>query len=1220
MKKVQIIKINGILLGLIMILITFQPFFSYSVQADTQKELSNVTENLSNLDSKISDISNQDSIDNPTVSDYLNTNQMEGLLENLACSIQSTSDLDSEQKLTDQVRGPDLHLYKLYYNPFTRQWVHILDLTMLSLSVVHVAIVIRNEAICECIGGPSDCHAGCTWAPTTFSVFDNILNNSGGTMTTAWAHIYWPTGVDACGQHTPSGDVDVSDQAQLISRGLKFYYIEGSAWAGNYQLPQHNQQEIISYPITLDPIVTGNRFSWMLQINPHFQPQSELYIMYDISVIQQPYFIHVTDIHWGQGEQQNSYWYLFLNSIRSRPNPPKFVLCTGDIVDYAGDDAVGGGGASPFMSFVATIYGSPGDWYIDSERSIPLLFCPGNHDQYVRWFEGIWRIGILGFPDFWYYQYFIDPNLCYTRSIGNYQIISLNSCPDHLPYIPFIGSPLSPEGDGLDDASISELDNLGQSTHNIIMLHHPYLNPRGWDLMDGVFLNNRDNFASQCIYYNDRIDMILGGHTHMPFTCTLWGIPYYDSGSLGENFQYRKIYLPDFYRDSESPPIAGDVETLASTLNVNVVGNVRVDAYDEGNNHTGIEGDQIVNRISGSSFRFIGPNDFDGDGNNEIPTMISIIKNENKNYRFVIHGRMTEMLNISVTFNLQSDGASTPEGKHIIAYYNNTQFYVGSIATIYANHSWPDYILKIQDINGNRRNILPTGFEGNDLVLINAPPYSGPNPQFNGHSLCYSTIQEGIDVINEYGTVYVYPGTYNYHQGLQITKPLRLCGANKETTVLNCGNSGNSRLNLSSSDVTICDFTINGAINSGFMYTEGQSPGYTGITISGNIIDVITFDHLNSNVISQNTINGMVNICTSRKTLITDNIFSYAQLLIDYNSLYNTISDNLFYYSDITMDTESSRNLISDNIFTSLSEYHYIEIASYSKLNIVQHNNLEGYSIIIGGRSENNTIKDNIITDTYQQNTGIVLLSWSNNNTISRNTISNFMYGIRLQSCRDNVITHNNLLGNTYNAFDTGINTWYDTINHTGNYWSDYLSRYPVAHESTQYPGTWDTPYTINGRTPPNQDLYPFIDQNSWVLPLSTPITTGFRAGFQNIDYVFKTSAIDPNGDSIQYGWDWNGDGIVDEWTVFSSSGLEVFAIHHWSDLGSYEVAVKARNIHGKESVWSTPLRFNIMRYGNIDDDCRTQLQDSDLLETHRDNGNLNPIRGNGGDVGIPRR
>ncbi len=80
-------------------------------------------------------------------------------------------------------------------------------------------------------------------------------------------------------------------------------------------------------------------------------------------------------------------------------------------------------------------------------------------------------------------------------------------------------------------------------------------------------------------------------------------------------------------------------------------------------------------------------------------------------------------------------------------------------------------------------------------------------------------------------------------------------------------------------------------------------------------------------------------------------------------------------------------------------------------------------------------------------------------------------------------------------------------------------------------------------------------------------------------EYEYTTKATDPDGDRIKYGWDWNGDGIVDQWTDFYPSGQECKVKHKWEipkikggPCPFYGVKVKAVDENGAESIWSDCL------------------------------------------------
>ncbi|MBU0498298.1 MAG: PKD domain-containing protein [Candidatus Thermoplasmatota archaeon] len=90
--------------------------------------------------------------------------------------------------------------------------------------------------------------------------------------------------------------------------------------------------------------------------------------------------------------------------------------------------------------------------------------------------------------------------------------------------------------------------------------------------------------------------------------------------------------------------------------------------------------------------------------------------------------------------------------------------------------------------------------------------------------------------------------------------------------------------------------------------------------------------------------------------------------------------------------------------------------------------------------------------------------------------------------------------------------------------------------------------------------------------PPSTPsIPNGPITGWHGSPYQYSTSATDPDNHYIQYGWDW-GDNSPIEWTGLYAPGTTCSASHSWSQPGSYQITVKARDELGGESDWSLPL------------------------------------------------
>ena len=63
--------------------------------------------------------------------------------------------------------------------------------------------------------------------------------------------------------------------------------------------------------------------------------------------------------------------------------------------------------------------------------------------------------------------------------------------------------------------------------------------------------------------------------------------------------------------------------------------------------------------------------------------------------------------------------------------------------------------------------------------------------------------------------------------------------------------------------------------------------------------------------------------------------------------------------------------------------------------------------------------------------------------------------------------------------------------------------------------------------------------------------------------YAFTTTSQDFDNDRIQYGWDWNDDLEVDQWTGFFNSGETCEISHTWNQSGSYKVRVIAMDEKG---------------------------------------------------------
>ena len=112
--------------------------------------------------------------------------------------------------------------------------------------------------------------------------------------------------------------------------------------------------------------------------------------------------------------------------------------------------------------------------------------------------------------------------------------------------------------------------------------------------------------------------------------------------------------------------------------------------------------------------------------------------------------------------------------------------------------------------------------------------------------------------------------------------------------------------------------------------------------------------------------------------------------------------------------------------------------------------------------------------------------------------------------------------------------------------------------------------------------------------PQTPPRPTGPERGIVTNEYNYSIQTTDPDEDQLQYGWDWNGDFAVDEWTGFVPSGTQVTMPHRWSVRGIFDVRVKTKDIHDAESNWSPSLTVNMYKLGDVNNDGFLSWRDFD--------------------------
>jgi parallel beta-helix repeat protein len=182
-----------------------------------------------------------------------------------------------------------------------------------------------------------------------------------------------------------------------------------------------------------------------------------------------------------------------------------------------------------------------------------------------------------------------------------------------------------------------------------------------------------------------------------------------------------------------------------------------------------------------------------------------------------------------------------------------------------------------------------------------------------------------------------------------------------------------------------------------------------------------------------------------------------------------TYKENVVVNKSITLQGESSGAAIIDGEGASSTVEVTADNVSISGFTLENSSTSCILSNVSGCQVQNNSIVDN--------GNGILFDNCSGNE-ISGNTIMNNTCGIAITTSNSpedaNKIFHNNFVNNTAQAvLSDSTNVWDDGFPSGGNYWSDYVEKYPTAAEVNSS-GIWNTPYILDAA---NQDSYPLTAQ-----------------------------------------------------------------------------------------------------------------------------------------------
>jgi parallel beta-helix repeat protein len=288
--------------------------------------------------------------------------------------------------------------------------------------------------------------------------------------------------------------------------------------------------------------------------------------------------------------------------------------------------------------------------------------------------------------------------------------------------------------------------------------------------------------------------------------------------------------------------------------------------------------------------------------------------------------------------------------------------------------------------------------------------------------------------------------------------------------------SGRSNVTIKNTEITTFNWGI--VLNSSSNSTVSGN-NITANDGSGISLAFSSHNNISSNIIANNRENGIEHSDSSNNSITGNNITANG-----YDGIYLV---------------QSSNNSIAGNSITDNDEGICLE--SYGLKDSCDNNSISGNNMTNNGLgilcrgSSNNSICGNNIRNKTNFGNGIYLVDSSNYNSIIQNNITDWFVSVALQSsfnnsvignniansydgirfslgASDNSVYHNNFINNTEQVYfsQSGYaNLWHDGYPSGGNYWSDYVTRYPNASEIGTS-GIWNTAYVIDSN---NTDRYP---------------------------------------------------------------------------------------------------------------------------------------------------
>lgn len=262
----------------------------------------------------------------------------------------------------------------------------------------------------------------------------------------------------------------------------------------------------------------------------------------------------------------------------------------------------------------------------------------------------------------------------------------------------------------------------------------------------------------------------------------------------------------------------------------------------------------------------------------------------------------------------------------------------------------------------------------------------------------FDNIQDGIDVVNVSGTVYVYNGTY--YENVVVNKTINLVGENRENTIIDAQNNGHV-IQVLSNWTNLSNFT---AKNAGPDVQDGTGIKLTSVSYV-NISNVKCGDS-EKGIVLYDSHNCILNNteCHSNEDygiLVRDD--SSYNLLINNKCIWNGFYNLGLYHS--------SGNILINNTIAHPEGCIGIDMYYSSGNEIRDCTFYDNDRNLLMRGSHNNYIHGNQFSSTGENN---LVLSNCGNNIVSNNSIKNGGIGIKLKDSSNNNCLFNNTVGSNW--------------------------------------------------------------------------------------------------------------------------------------------------------------------------------------------------------------